>query len=82
MLFARLRDDLHLPRVRLHDLRHSYASLLLEAGIELKVISGALGHSSVAITADLYAHLTPVLAEDAAARLEALLESPARTGTA
>ena len=82
MLFARLRDDLHLPKVRLHDLRHSYASLLLEAGIELKVISGALGHSSVAITADLYAHLTPVLAEDAAARLEALLESPARTGTA
>jgi len=45
--------------VRFHDLRHSVATILLAAKIDLKVVSELLGHSSVATTADLYAHVLP-----------------------
>ncbi len=75
MLFARLRDAAKLPKVRLHDLRHSYASLLMQSGADLKIVSTALGHSSVAITADLYAHVAPVMLQAAADRFDALIES-------
>ena len=56
------------PRIRLHDLRHTAASLALAAGIHPKVMSDRLGHSSIAITLDVYGHLVPGLQEDAAAR--------------
>lgn len=46
-----------LPRVRFHDLRHSYASVLIEQGAHPKVISDQLGHASVQITMDRYSHL-------------------------
>lgn len=62
-----------LPRVTLHDLRHSCATVMLEAGVPLPVISRVLGHSSIRITADLYAHVTPELARDAADRLAGAL---------
>jgi integrase len=45
--------------IRFHDARHSHASLLLKQGINLKVISERLGHSSIAITADIYSHVSP-----------------------
>ena len=79
MLFARLRDKAMLPRVRLHDLRHSYASLLLESGSDLKVVSTALGHASVAITCDVYAHVSPVMLTSAANRLDALIRGGQKT---
>ena len=44
-------------RLRLHDLRHTNASLALDAGVDLKVVSERLGHSQIAITADLYTHV-------------------------
>ncbi len=50
-----------LPKIRFHDLRHTAASLLLEAGINSKVVSEMLGHSSVTITLTLYAHATPAM---------------------
>src|SRR5271165_6497272 len=50
-----------LPKIRFHDLRHTAASLLLEAGINPKVVSEMLGHSSVNITLSLYAHATPAM---------------------
>jgi integrase len=49
--------------VRLHDLRHSFASLSLVAGADLKLISSALGHSSIAITANVYMHVAQSLQE-------------------
>ena len=52
--------------VRLHDLRHFHASLLLKAGVHLKVVQERLGHSSIAITADTYSHVAPSLQKEAA----------------
>ena len=63
-----------LPKIRLHDLRHTAASLALATGIHPKVVSERLGHSSVAITLDIYSHLTPGLQEDAAERLGEILD--------
>lgn len=54
-----------LPKITLHDLRHSCATILLGAGVPLPVIAEMLGHSSIRVTADLYAHIVPELREDA-----------------
>lgn len=62
-----------LPRQRFHDLRHANATLLLEAGEELAVISRTLGHSDLSTTADVYAHLTRSMQERSAARMDAIL---------
>jgi len=59
-----------LPRLRFHDLRHSHATQLLVEGIHPKVVQERLGHSSIAITLDLYSHVAGTLQEDAAARLD------------
>jgi integrase len=48
---------LKLPRVRIHDLRHSAATLWLEAGLPLKLVQELLGHASMTITADVYSHI-------------------------
>lgn len=74
MRFAAIRDAAGLLKVRLHDLRHTYATLLIEAGVDLKTVSTALGHSSVAITADLYGHVRPAMLQSAADQLDELLE--------
>jgi hypothetical protein len=65
-LFATLVTRAGLPRIRLHDLRHTHASLALDAGVDSKVGSNRLGHSTAAITADLYRHVTPAVAWRAA----------------
>lgn len=62
------------PKVPFHGLRHSAASVMLEAGIPLRVVSELLGHSTIRITADLYGHVAPTLAREAADRLQAVLE--------
>lgn len=56
-IFEPARKKAGLPRVRFHDLRHSYASILIEQGEHPKVISEQLGHASIAITMDRYSHL-------------------------
>jgi len=59
--------------LRFHDLRHSCASLMLKQGVHPKIVSEMLGHSTVAITLDVYSHVTPGLQEAAARSLDALL---------
>lgn len=49
-------EALELPRVRFHDLRHSYATVMLRNGVNPKIVSSVLGHSSIGITMDLYSH--------------------------
>jgi hypothetical protein len=58
--------DAGLPRIRLHDVRHSYASAALKAGIPPKVISERLGHAAVAFTMQTYTHVIPGMDRDAA----------------
>ncbi|MCW2744044.1 MAG: Tyrosine recombinase XerC-like [Mycobacterium sp.] len=64
--FNRLATRLGLPAIRLHDLRHSYASAALAAGVPAKVVSERLGHASVAFTLAQYTHLVPGLDRQAA----------------
>ncbi len=71
--FQRWLAKAGLPKVRLHDLRHTHASLLLARGVHPKVVQERLGHSSITMTLDLYSHLTPGLQEAAAATLNGLL---------
>jgi integrase len=62
-----------LPRIRLHDVRHSYATAALKAGISAKVISERLGHASVAFTLQIYGHVIPGMDRDAAATVADLI---------
>jgi integrase len=59
-----------LPKIRLHDLRHTHASLLLKNGESLKLICDRLGHSGIGITSDIYTHLMPGMQKSAAEKLE------------
>lgn len=61
------------PTIRFHDLRHTAATLLLLQGVNAKVVSEMLGHASVTITLNLYAHVLPDMQKDAAAALDRLL---------
>ena len=61
------------PAIRLHDLRHTMATVALRAGIHPKIVQERLGHSSIALTLDTYSHVTPTLQRAAADMLGELL---------
>ena len=67
-----------LPTIRLHDLRHTHATLALRAGIHPKVVSERLGHATISITLDTYSHAIPAMQEEAAARIAELVCSAAQ----
>jgi len=69
-----------LPRIRLHDVRHSYATAALKAGISAKVISERLGHASVAFTLQTYSHVIPGMDKDAAATVADLILTSTQKG--
>ena len=71
--FERIVKHAGLQGVRFHDLRHTFASLMLQRGAKPKVISEALGHSSVAFTMDVYSHIIEGMQEDAMALLDEVL---------
>jgi integrase len=64
-----------LPSIRLHDLRHGVATLMLRAGVHPKVVQERLGHHSAAFTLDAYSHVTAGLQEEAATRIAGLIFS-------
>jgi integrase len=68
--FHEALDRAGLPRVRLHDLRHTAATLMLTAGIHPKVVQETLGHSNITQTLSTYSHVLPLLQSEAADRLE------------
>jgi integrase len=74
--FYRIAEAAGLSRIRLHDGRHTAASLALEAGVEMKVVSHQLGHSSTKITSDLYTHVRPAVSLDAAERVAEIIRLP------
>ena len=55
-----------LPKVRFHDLRHTFATLALQNGVDIKTVSGMLGHFSAGFTLDTYAHVTTSAKREAA----------------
>lgn len=71
--FPALLEKAGLPQMRFHDLRHSCASLLLAQGVPLKVVQEVLGHSSIMITGDIYAHLMPDAKREAATMMGQIL---------
>ena len=72
--FQTVAGRLGLEGVGLHTLRHSAASFLLAAGTHTKVVQEHLGHSSYAITADIYSHVAPAQAREAADRLDEAIQ--------
>ena len=72
--FKPLLERAGLPRsVRLHDLRHTCATLLLGQGVHPKIVQELLGHATIAITLDTYSHVLPNMQSEAATKMEALL---------
>jgi integrase len=69
--FRRIRDGAGLRTIRMHDLRHTAATLGLSAGVPVKIISERLGHANIGITLDIYAHVLPADDAAAAARFDA-----------
>ena len=81
--FERICRTAGLPPIRLHDLRHTAASLALQAGVPLKVVSEQLGHSSLAITADTYTSVLPAVADAAAEAVASIIpRAPTNSSTA
>jgi integrase len=76
-LFVRQATRAGLPQIRLHDLRHSVASILLAQGVHPKVVSEQLGHATIALTLDTYSHVIPSLQEEAAGVMAAAVLDPA-----
>ena len=66
------------PRIRLHDLRHTWTTLALQAGVDVKIVSQRLGHASATITWDVDQHETPVMHSDVAERVANLISSRGR----
>jgi len=71
--FKRILKRAKLPEIRIHDLRHTHATLLFLDGANPKVVSERLGHSSIAITLDIYGHVLPSMQDDAVKKLNRLL---------
>jgi len=71
--FARILNRVGLENVRFHDLRHTFASLMLLRGTKSKLISEALGHSSVVFTMDVYSHMIEGMQQDAMLLLDGVL---------
>ena len=74
LAFRRIMKRAGLKGIRIHDLRHTHASLMLMAGIHPKVVSERLGHANIGITLDLYSHVLPGLQEAAAEKFDRMFE--------
>ena len=72
--FHAIAESVGLKGVRLHDLRHAHATILLQQGVHPKIVQERLGHSSVSTTLDIYSHVVPGLQEAAAQRFDESLQ--------
>lgn len=73
-LFDRAVKTVDVPRIRLHDARHTWATLALRAGVHPKVVQERLGHKTISITMDTYSHVMPDMQESAAELVAALVD--------
>ena len=65
-MLKRVLDRAGIPKVRFHDLRHTFATIALQNGVDIKTVSGMLGHFSAGFTLDTYAHVTTSVQKEAA----------------
>ena len=72
-MLHRVLDRAGIPRVRFHDMRHTFATLALQNGVDIKTVSGMLGHFSAGFTLDTYAHVTTAAQKEAAAAIGNML---------
>ena len=68
--FPKFQERHGLQRIRFHDLRHTHATQMLKDGVHPKVAQERLGHSSIAITLDLYSHVLPGMQQQAAQTID------------
>jgi len=78
--FKRVLQRAGLAELRFHDLRHSFATLLLMQGIPPRVVMELLGHSQISLTMNTYSHVIPAMQRDATAKLDALLRDGGQVG--
>jgi integrase len=71
--FKRLLEAAGLPDIRFHDLRHTAATLLLQQGVNPKVVQERLGHADISMTLSVYSHVLPSMQEEAAEKVDELL---------
>jgi integrase len=79
--WQRALEQINVPRIRFHDLRHTHASLLLALGVHPKVVQERLGHANINITLDTYSHLLPGLQKEAAHQFDSILFNTAKRNT-
>lgn len=72
-MLHRVLNRAGLPRLRFHDLRHTFSTLALQNGVDIKTVSGMLGHYSAGFTLDTYAHVTTAAQKEAAKTMDNLL---------
>ncbi len=77
LAFRRSIKRAGLKNIRLHDLRHTHATMMLQANINPKIVSERLGHANIGITLDIYSHVLPGMQEAAAEKFEQLFEAGA-----
>ena len=71
--FARLLTRTQVRPIRLHDLRHTCATLLLSRGVSPRMVMDILGHSQIAVTMNTYGHVIPAMQHEAAGHMDAAL---------
>ena len=74
LAFRRIIKTAGLRNIRIHDLRHTHATLMLKAGVHPKVVSERLGHANIGITLDIYSHVLPGIQEEAAEKFDRIFE--------
>lgn len=73
-LWGKIAKDAGLKHIRLHDSRHSHATILLEQGVHPKIVQERLGHSSIDVTMDIYSHVTQTMQASAAKRFDEVIK--------
>ena len=73
--FKKIVRKMGLPEIRFHDLRHTYATISLQNGVDIKTVSSNLGHATVAFTMDRYAHVTITMQKDSVQKLESFISA-------
>ena len=74
-LHEKILKDANLEHIRFHDLRHTFATVALQNGVDIKTVSGMLGHYSAGFTLDTYAHVTTQAQREAAKTMGNILSS-------